>query len=126
MATKATSISSSEASRVLTQAVLKAADLLGIKQNRLASIIGVSTSSITRMRQNSTVLDPRDKSWELATLFVRLFRGLDALMGSDDEASKKWLASYNAYLRGKPLELIVTTQGLVNVVAHVDAFRAKV
>jgi hypothetical protein len=32
-------------------------------------------------------MEPQSKAFELGQHLVRLFRGLDALMGSDDEAS---------------------------------------
>lgn len=122
----AVSAASTDAERVLTQATLRAADTLGINQGQLAVILGLSESTISRQRKGQITLDPALKSWELAALFVRLFRGLDALMGGDDDASHAWLANPNLHLKGVPLERIMSVTGLVEVVAYVDAFRAKV
>jgi hypothetical protein len=78
------------------------------------------------MRKGLYHLSPGDKSWELAANFVRLFRSLDALMGGDEAATRSWLRTYNTSLHGVPAELIESVTGLVNAVAFVDAFRAKV
>lgn len=66
------------------------------------------------------------KEFELAALFVRLFRSLDAIMGSDDAASRSWLRADNRALDGKPIDLMTTIAGLVNVIAYLDANRARI
>ena len=48
------------------------------------------------------------------------------MMGSDDEASIAWLRSENSDLVARPLDLIVTIHGLVEVCNYVDDFRAHV
>lgn len=110
---------------VLTRAVLAAADELGLTSTELADVIGVSNSTISRMRRGGYVLDPNDKSWELAALLVRLFRGLDSLTGGDKAAATAWLRSDNRHLNAAPRELIRQVQGLVSAVSYVDAFRAR-
>ena len=62
----------------------------------------------------------------LGQYLVRLFRGLDALMGSDDAASMSWLRSANIDLDGRPIELICSINGLNAVANHVDDFRSQV
>ncbi len=59
-------------------------------------------------------------------MFVRLFRGLDAIVGGDAESAGSWLRADNLALRGKPLDLIQTVQGLAQAVQYVDARRARV
>ena len=115
-----------EKSRVLSEAVLRAADLLGINQATLARILGLSTASISRMRTGDYRLDLQGKEWEMAALFVRLFRSLDAILGSRDELARQWLTSRNAGLGGVPAELIRTTEGLVRAVHYLDATRGRI
>ena len=74
--------------RVLTGAVLRASSLLDITQTGLAQILGLSASTVSRMANGSYTLDEDKKEWELGALFVRLFRSLDALIGSNDAAAK--------------------------------------
>src|SRR6202034_1794957 len=76
---------------VLTGAVLRASALLEITQSSLAQILGLSPSTISRMANGTYTLDDQKKEWELGALFVRLFRSLDALIGSNDSAARGWM-----------------------------------
>jgi hypothetical protein len=57
-------------------------------------------------------------------LFLRVFRGLDALLG-DAESCRKWLTAENIHLGGVPAELIRDVEGLVHVIQYLDAMRGK-
>lgn len=111
---------------VLGKAVVRAADFLEVPNRALARIIGLSDASVSRLKSGAFVIAPGTKPFELAQLFVRLFRSLDAIMGSDDSASRSWLRADNTVLRGRPLELIQTISGLVTVLGYVDSRRAPV
>lgn len=114
-----------EASAVLTKAVLSAADRLGLRNRELAEILGSSEASISRLRQQRR-LDPGDKEGELALLFLRLFRSLDALVGGDARKAKAWLESPNVHLGGIPKHQIRRVEGLVDVVQYLDAMRGRI
>jgi hypothetical protein len=109
----------------LTKAVMRAAAFLGISQAIIASVLGISTASVSRMASGHYVLDAHRKEWEFGVLFVRLFRSLDAILGHGEQA-RLWLTNDNLGLGGKPLELIRTTEGLVRVVHYLDATRGRV
>ena len=110
---------------VLSKASLRAADLLGITNGELATILGVSASTVSRMKEGRYELKRGKKEFELAQLFVRMFRGLDAITGSFDESSASWVRSENRALAGDtPLSRMKTVRGLVEVVDYVDASRA--
>ncbi len=111
---------------LVTKAALRAAARLGIAQNALSRIIGVSEASVSRMSAGSLTLAPGDKPFELAVLFVRLFRGLDAMVGGDEAVARAWLRNPNLALGDVPLTLIQTVTGLVRVVTYLDARRARV
>jgi transcriptional regulator with XRE-family HTH domain len=115
-----------EPRRVLTGAVLRAAALLEITQSSLAHILGLSASTVSRMASGAYILDEQKKEWELGALFVRLFRSLDALIGSNDSAARAWLNGENTGLIGRPIELIRSTEGLVRVVQYLDAARGRI
>ena len=112
--------------RVLTSAVLRASSLLDITQSSLAQILGLSSSTVSRMANGSYTLDEDKKEWELGALFVRLFRSLDAVVGSNDAAAKTWLGGMNSGLSGRPIELIRTTEGLGRAVQYLDAARGRI
>lgn len=122
---KATAAAADE-SRVLSKAVVRAADRLGIPNNVLARVLGLSQASVSRLKNGQYLLPPETKAFELAAHFVRLFRGLDAIVGGDDQAARSWLGADNLALRGRPIELIQNVAGLVNAVAYVDSRRARV
>jgi hypothetical protein len=111
---------------VLSKAVARAADHWNFTNETLGEVIGVSASTASRLRTGSWTLEPRTKPFELAQYFVRLFRSLDSLVGSDDEAAASWLANRNVDLDGRPVDLIRTIKGLTDVANYVDDFRARV
>jgi DNA-binding XRE family transcriptional regulator len=111
---------------VISKAVVRAARLLDVSQVDLADIIGVSEATISRIANGQKQLEPGSKPWQLAALFVRLFRALDAIVGSDDAAARTWLRGDNLALGGIPLELIREPAGLVRTVDYLDAARARI
>ncbi|AZV22214.1 MbcA/ParS/Xre antitoxin family protein [Mesorhizobium sp. M7A.F.Ce.TU.012.03.2.1] len=113
-------------SAVLTKATLRAADLLDITARMLASVIGVSEATVSRMRRDEFLLERGTKPFELAVLFVRLFRSLDAIVGGDAVVARAWLKNVNAAFDAAPLEKILTITGLVDVIAYLDSRRALV
>lgn len=113
-------------SAVATKAALRAAERLAIKNNALAKIVGVSEPTVSRMRRGEYVLERGQKAFELALLFVRLYRSLDAIVGGDDAIAADWLRNRNIGLGATPLELIQTIAGLTDVIAYLDARRAIV
>lgn len=113
-------------SAVVTKATIRAAERLGVKNKVLARIIGVSEATISRMKQGDYPLEPTQKPFELAVLFVRLFRSLDTMTGGDEKVASSWLVNENTALSGKPIDLVQTISGLGNVIQYLDARRAIV
>ncbi len=111
---------------VLSRATVRAARFLAVAQADLAQVIGVSEATASRLANGQKQLGPGSKPWQLAALFVRLFRSLDAIVGSDDEAARAWLRSGNSALGGVPLALIRDPAGLVRTVDYLDAARARI
>lgn len=111
---------------LVTKATVRAAERLGVKSKVLAKIIGVSEATVSRMRQGEHPLAPHQKPFELAVMFVRLFRSLDAMTGGDEKVAAAWLVNDNTALSGKPIDLIQTVAGLGNVIQYLDARRAVV
>ena len=111
---------------VVTKAALRAADLLGISNKTLSRIVGLSEASVSRMGAGTYTLTRGEKTFELAVLFVRFYRALDAIVHGDDEVAREWLSNPNAALGGTPITLIQSVPGLVHAVAYLDARRALV
>lgn len=119
----ATSAPVDEAATV-AKALLRAADRLGLSNRALGSIVGLSEASVSRMGKGTYMLRRDDKAFELGLLLIRLFRSLDSIVGGDETVARAWLRNDNAALGGKPIRLIETVSGLVNVLAYLDARRA--
>lgn len=113
-------------SRVLTKAVARASLTMGISQKDLSEIIGLSPSTVSRMMKGAYCMNRLQKSWQLGLLLVRLFRGLDAICGGDEEALRSWLRAFNTDLNAVPLEQLASIHGLVATADYVDASRAVV
>jgi hypothetical protein len=111
---------------VLTKATLRAAERLDVTARVLASVIGVSEATVSRMRKQEFLLERGTKPFELAVLFVRLFRSLDAIVGGDESIARAWLKNANTAFDGAPIEKIQTISGLVDVIAYLDSRRALV
>jgi len=110
----------------LGKAVTRAAELLGLSQQALATVLGVSRPTVTRLVHGRYLLSRhRAHEWEMATLLVRLFRSLDALVGHG-ETARGWLAGPNTDLGAKPFDLILSAEGLVRVLHYLDAHRGRV
>ena len=111
---------------VVTKAAVRAADRLALSNRLLAEVLGVSEATVSRMGAGTYQLAPASKPLELAVLFVRLFRSLDAIVGGDAAVARAWLRNENTVLGATPLSLIASVSGLVNVVAYLDTRRAVV
>ncbi len=111
---------------ILTEAVANVARYWKIPNERLGQILGISDSSVSRLRSGSYQLDPKSKAFELGQYLVRLFRGLDAMTGADDRSSAAWLAAKHPELEAPPLDLLTSITGLMRVCDYVDAQRARV
>lgn len=115
---------SPDRSAILTKAVIRTAERLNLSGRLLADVLGISEAQVSRLRKGEATLADPGKPFELAVLLVRAFRSLDAITGGDEQVARAWLTSPNTALNARPAELIATVQGLVDVVAYLDARRA--
>jgi hypothetical protein len=115
-----------EAGAVLAKAVVRAASQLNVTAKVLASVLGLSEPSISRMKRGEYALEPATKPFEFAVLFVRMFRSLDAIVGGDVAVARAWLDNDNTALNGRPVDKIQSISGLMDVIAYLDARRALI
>jgi hypothetical protein len=111
---------------VVTKAAMRAAARLGLPNRSVARILGLSEATVSRMGAGTYLLKPDDKAFELALMFLRLFRSLDALSGGDERTSRAWLRNGNVALGGAPIGLIESLGGMITVLGYLDARRARV
>jgi transcriptional regulator with XRE-family HTH domain len=110
---------------VLGKALLRASERLGVSQKDLAAIVGLSPATVSRLASGAFSLDPESKSGELALLFVRIYRGLDALVGGDDAKARAWFHAENEHVGGVPADRVRTVEGLTDVARYLDAMRGR-
>lgn len=122
-----TSGESSRAGAVLSKALVRASARLGVtSQKELAEVLGVSAPTVSRLLRGARPLDPGSNEGQRATLFLRIWRSLDALVGGDERAATAWFHASNHHLGGRPVELARSITGLVHVADYLDAMRGKV
>jgi hypothetical protein len=117
-------VPSADPASVLARAVLAAAARLGVRNNRLAEVIGTSEATVSRL-STGRGLAPDRKQGELGLMFLRLFRSLDALVGGNDAQARAWLHAENVHLNGAPVDRIRSVEGLVDVVQYLDGMRGR-
>ncbi|WP_421361814.1 MbcA/ParS/Xre antitoxin family protein [Agrobacterium rosae] len=115
-----------EQGRVVTKAVVSAAERLGLNAARIADILGVSAPTVSRMKRLDFILEPGSKAFELSVLLIRVFRSLDAIVGGDETVARAWLRNHNDALADVPAEKLTTITGLLDVLAYLDARRAPI
>jgi uncharacterized protein (DUF2384 family) len=110
----------------LSAAIVRIAEFWALSNAKLGVILGLSAPTVSRLKRGTTELDPASKSFEAGQFLLRLFRSLDALLGSDDAAAKRWLDTPNLDLAAKPIDKIDTIRGLIELCDYVDFYRARV
>ena len=110
---------------VLRKAVLNAGRELQLTQAQLAQALGMSESSISRMKSEKYQLSESSKDSEMALMLVKIYRSLD-LIFANSKNQIDWFHSKNSALHGVPAELILTAEGMVNVASYLDAYRAGI
>lgn len=128
MPTQATHTKTGDARRadVVARAVLEAGARMGLTDGQLAQVIGVSGTTVSRMRKGEYAPAPESKTFELAVHLLRLFRGVDAILGGDDVAVRSWMTTENTALHARPVDMISSIQGLMEVATYVDSRRAPI
>jgi len=112
---------------VVSKALLRAAEALGLSSSELAGIIGTSESTLSRLRHRKRGPIPLGtKEGELALLFLRVFRSLDGLVGGNESHAKAWLRAKNHHVGGVPLRRMKKIEGLVDVAEYLDAMRGTI
>ncbi len=125
MATRAALIEADDG-KIPTTATAPIAEFWGLTNAKLGAVLGLSPATVSRLRSGKAELDPAAKSFEAGQFLLRLFRSLDALLGSDDMAARAWLATPNLDLEARPIDIIDSFKGLMSVCDYVDSHRARV
>ena len=108
--------------RVLAKALSSICSELKFSQASLSQVLGLSEASVSRLMAGKDAPALPAKSKELALLFVRVFESLDAIF-DNQAAEREWFTSYNKGLVGVPSKLVLSAQGMVNVLGYLEFYR---
>ncbi len=97
-----------------------------MSQKEMSHLLGRSEPTLSRMVRKQLALAPESKEGEIALVFLRIYRSLDALFGGREQDIRSWFTAHNQALQGIPRELVKTLHGLFIVVNYLDAMRGKV
>jgi len=111
---------------LLSKAFLRAGERAGLTQKELALVLGKSEPTISRLANRTFFIEPATKEGEIALVFLRAYRALDALFGGREDHVRQWIHAPNKALGGIPRDLIKSLQGLFFVVTYLDALRGKI
>lgn len=111
---------------VVAKALSRAATAWELTQAQMGALVGLSEASVSRLMRGEYKLDLGSKPGQCAVAILRIYRGLDALVGGDDGKARSWLTAHNAHLGGVPLELMSDVSTLGEVLGYLDAMRGKV
>lgn len=100
---------------VLTQAVSKAGQFLGLNHQQILRALGCDQTDLIE------AIDPQSNQGRHALVLIRIFQALDALMGADLTAIQGWMRSRNNNLQGIPIELILNDKGQRQVLEYLEA-----
>ena len=116
----------SDKKKILTVALKRAQERLGISRQELSVIIGLSESSLSRaFTKPDYPIDPASNEGRLALLLLHLYRSLDTLFGGNAKQCQLWLRTQNSHLNGIPVLLIQSIDGLVMTVHYLDIMQGK-
>src|SRR3954465_9188483 len=84
--------------QVLARALVRAADLLGLRQGDLAEVLGASAATVSRTFAGDREVAPESAEGPPALFLLRFFRSLDALVGGAGARARAWLSAPNRHL----------------------------
>lgn len=111
---------------LVSKALLNAARRLEMTNIELAQVVGISESKLSRMARREAFVSRSGKEYDLALLFIRLYRSLDAITGGDGDTSAAWIRNPNKAFDNVPVERMKSLEGLVDVIHYLDSRRALV
>ena len=117
-------MNSASTSMVLAEAVLNTADLLGLSNTQVATVMGLDLMSMNQI-EFSAVLEPTSSQGKTGLLLIRLYQSLSALTGGDSEWIDYFMNAFNTATAGVPTQQIQTREGLEKVLRVVDALKNR-
>ena len=111
--------------QLVTEALLRAREALGLTLAELAQVVGVSEPTMKSYSRGASIIST-PKTRELALGLIRVYRALYAILDGDAAQLRHWMAAPNRHFRGQsPRELAKSFSGLAELIAYLDAMRGR-
>jgi uncharacterized protein (DUF2384 family) len=111
---------------LVTHAFVEAGRELGFTLAQMASVIGVSESTMKNYSRGAATIGSA-KDQELSLGFIRVYRALFAILGGNREQIRHWMKTPNRHLNNQvPTDLAGNYQGLAELNVYLDAMRGRV
>lgn len=107
----------------LSKATSRAARGLGLTAPLLAKVLGVDEDSALLLLEGEFSLKANSHEGFIARELIRIFVGLDLLVGHDESSRLSWLTSFNKAFDEHPLALIQTSDGRSRMIEYLDLIR---
>lgn len=107
----------------LSKATSRAARGLGLTAPMLARILGMDEDSALLLLEEGFSLKARSNEGFIARELIRIFVGLDQLVGHDESSRLLWFTSINKAFGEHPLTLIQTSHGRKRMIEYLDLMR---
>lgn len=106
--------------RVLTSAVIRAADWLDVDQDALAKILSLTVQFVQSMRAGDLHLTENSRAFNRAVDFAAIFTSLHMKFAADRSIARSWMRNANTALNDTPLNLMKKPGGGEAVRAYVE------
>lgn len=107
----------------LSKATSRAARGLGLTASMLAKVLGMDEDSALLLLEGEFSLKVNSHEGFIARELIRIFVGLDQLVGHDESSRLSWLTSFNKAFDEHPLTLIQTSDGRSRMIEYLDLMR---
>ncbi len=112
--------------KILTSAVFEIREMLSLADEKLALALDLSVSDLAELYSGEPELRLPSKSFEAAQALLRLHDSLQALFGGCDRSARSWMSTRNLDFDARPIDLIVSPEGLCAVRDYLEGYRARV
>ena len=109
-----------ESERVLSKAVVRAAEWLGVNNAVLAEIIDLPATAVNRLHDGRLHIKEDSASFQHAADFVAVFTSLHMKFAADSYIARQWMTNDNTVLYEPPVLRMQRSGGLAAVRAYVE------
>jgi uncharacterized protein (DUF2384 family) len=110
-----------EKQQVLSKAVVRAAESLGLRSDTLAGVLGLDAVTTAKLCASDHLLTSEEEAWGRGVSLILLYDSLLSITGGSESDARKWLLSANSVFNNQaPIDLMITVAGLDRLVSYLE------